>query len=82
VQLTAAESTANPEVLKRNQEALEEKRLRDNEIRKKAWVQAELDRKERAYDDKLNPPKDSVGKELKFGANMVKFEPPAQARGG
>ena len=37
-----------------------------------------MDRKAKGQE----PVKDSVGNKLKFGANMVKFEPPKEAKGG
>ena len=40
---------------------------------------SKYDRMEKASEE---PAKDSIGNKLNFGANMVKFEPPAKQKGG
>lgn len=50
----------------------------DAEYKKMLQENSMKDRKEKAKEQ--NP--SSVGRNLNFGANMVKFEPPKEQRGG
>ena len=61
-----------------NRKAYEAKRKADAEHKKELQENSMKDRKEKAKE--INPT--SVGQKLNFGANMVKFEPPAESKGG
>jgi len=61
-----------------NRKAYEAKRKADAEHKKTLQENSMKDRKEKAKE--VNPT--SVGRNLNFGANMVKFEPPAEQKGG
>ena len=51
---------------------------KEAEYKKTLQEHSMKDRAEKAKE----PQKKSVGNKLNFGANMVKFEPPAEKRGG
>ena len=61
-----------------NRKAYEAKAKADAEYKKMLQENSMKDRKEKAKEQ--NPA--SVGRNLNFGANLVKFEPPAESRGG
>ena len=61
-----------------NRKAYEAKMKADAEYKKMLQENSMKDRKEKAKEQ--NP--SSVGRNLNFGANMVKFEPPKEQRGG
>lgn len=61
-----------------NQKAQKEKMKKEAEYKKMLQEHSMKDRAEKAKE----PQKKSVGNKLTFGANMVKFEPPAASKGG
>jgi len=72
------EERAKAELIRKNQEEYKAKLKADAEYKKSL---EELSQKERKV-KQAEKNEDSKGNDIKFGANMVKFEPPAQQRGG
>jgi len=72
----APDPTGDPELLRKNREALADQQAKENYLKKQIAQKAENDKTEKEQERKMNPCQDSLGKQLKFGANMVKFEPP------
>ena len=72
------EERKKQELILKNQAEYAAKRKADQEFKQQLKEQQERDRKEKAC-EKVEA---SVANELKFGANIKKFEPPAAQRGG
>lgn len=76
--LMSEEDRKKQELIMANQAAYRAKQQADAEFKKKLVEQQERDRLEKKH-QKIEA---SHANELKFGANLVKFEPPAAQRGG
>lgn len=76
--LMSEEDRKKQELINANQAAYRAKMKADAEFKKKLVEQQERDRLEKKH-QKIEA---SVGNKLNFGANIKKFEPPAQQRGG
>ena len=74
----SAEERAKAELIRKNQQEYKEKMKKDAEYKKQL---EEISMKERKV-KQAEKNEDSKGNDIKFGANMIKFEPPAQQRGG
>lgn len=72
------EERAKQELIIKNRKELAEKKKKEAEYKKHMADLSNKDRKAKAQE----PVKDSVGNKLNFGANVVKFEPPPESRGG
>lgn len=72
------EDRKKQELIQKNKEEYKAKMKADAEYKKHL---EELSQKERKV-KQAEKNEDSKGNDLKFGANMVKFEPPAAQRGG
>lgn len=72
------EDRKKQELIMENQRVVKAKMKKDAEYRKTLQEHSMKDRAEKAKE----PQKKSVGNKLNFGANMVKFEPPAASKGG
>lgn len=72
------EELKRQEQLRKNNEELMKKFKEEKEKQKKIQEQLEFDKRERALREK---PKDSVGRNLEFGAKVCKFEPKNNQRG-
>lgn len=72
------EDRKKQELIMERQREYKEKMKKDAEYKKTLQDHSMKDRAEKAKE----PQKCSVGNKLNFGANMVKFEPPAESRGG
>jgi len=72
------EEKAKQELIQKNREEYKAKMKADAEYKKQL---EELSQKERKV-KQAEKNSDAKGQQIKFGANMVKFEPPAQQRGG
>lgn len=64
--------------VKRHNEEITKKFAQEKLLKQKVQEQLEFDKKERSQKDK---PKDSLGKDLNFGAKVCKFEPSKEKRG-
>ena len=76
--LMSEEDRKKQELIQANQAAYQAKMKADAEFKKKLQEQQARDRAEKAH-QKIEA---SQANELKFGANIKKFEPPAAQRGG
>ena len=65
-------------MINQNRRDLAAKQKAEKEHRDEMARISNMDRKAKGQE----PVKSSVGNVLKFGANMVKFEPPKEAKGG
>ena len=72
------EEAKKEDILWKNKKEMHEKKKQELARKKEMQHYSELDRKVKG--EEKNP--DSKGNQLKFGANMKKFEPPAAQRGG
>merc|ERR1712086_41932 len=80
--LTAPTSTADPEILKKNNEMLAQQKARDDEIRKAQEAKfgaARIDKEPHLRD---KPLQESVGNQLAFGRKDITVEFKSQSRGG
>ena len=72
------EQKAKEDLLRKNKAEYAAKQKRDAAFKKQLEEKAQHDRQEKAH-QKIEA---SHANELKFGANIVKFQPPAASRGG
>ena len=72
------EQKAKEDLLRKNKAELAAKQKKDAELKRQYEEKAQHDRQEKKH-QKIEA---SKANELKFGANVVKFEPPAASRGG
>jgi len=72
------EERAKQELIEKNKAEYKAKMKAEAEYKKQMEELSQKDRKVKQAEKN----KDSKGNDIKFGANMVKFEPPAQQRGG
>merc|ERR1712013_573669 len=70
MQLNAPVSTADPEILKRNNEELARKQARDEELRKQNEAKFKGSRQDKEAQLRDQPLTDSVGNKLQFGMKM------------